>query len=213
MSGGGGHSVTHVSGPRWLSIGIALVLGFAAIAAGITGWRGTVMSGHAVRDFTLSTQALNDANVLAQDSERSMNSQRQLFIDYRAALDAGDAAGALTIQAMMGINTRNAIEWWQAQPPAERPLSPFISANPQWSAPALLIDANREMAMASEHLQSANQSLDRSHNLEFVAALVTIAFLAGGLTGVFESHRARVALLSTGIAVLVLSMFGALVFW
>ena len=80
MSGGGGHSVTHVSGPRWLSIGIALVLGFAAIAAGITGWRGTVMSGHAVRDFTLSTQALNEANVLAQDSERSMNSQRQLFI-------------------------------------------------------------------------------------------------------------------------------------
>ena len=97
---GGGHAHAHAPthGPRWLSLSIAVVLGVAAIFAGVTAWHANVLSGHAVEYFTLSTQAVNDANASSQDADRGITSQRQLFIDYRTALDSGDESRARAIR-------------------------------------------------------------------------------------------------------------------
>lgn len=209
-AGGHGH-LTH--GPRWLVLSTALVLGITAVFAGLTTWRAQVMQGHAVEHFTLSTQAGNMANTLTQDAERSMSGERQLFIDYLAALDAGEDERATGVLAMMTPNSRAAIDWWRAQPPAERPYSPFVSANPGWSAPGVIIDAKASVEASDRFLRLAEAELARSHQLEFVAAFLTIALLAGGLTGTFESTRLRVSLLGVSCAVLVGCLLGAVVFW
>lgn len=210
--GGGSHAVmTH--GPRWLVLSTAAVLGMAAVFAGLTTWRAQVMQGHAVENFTLSTQANNTANTLTQDAERSMSGERALFIDYRVALDAGDEARATTILAMLNPNSRAAIEWWQAQPKVDRPYSPFVSANPAWNAPGVIIDAKAAVEESNHFLHVAETELSRSHNLEFVAAFLTIALLAGGLTGTFESTRMRIGLLSISVVVLAGCIAGAVVYW
>ena len=49
--------------------------------------------------------------------------------------------------------------------------------------------------------------------MEFIAALLTVAFLAGGLSGVFESRGARLALISVSGSVLALCILGAAFFW
>ena len=221
MTGGHGHGHGHghdaghptLHGPRWLGITTAIVLGIAAVFAGVTTWRAQVMQGHSVEHFTLSTQASNTANTLAQDAERSMTSERQLFIDYRAALDGGDTARAQTVLAMLTANSREAITWWKAQPPASRPYTPFVSANPEWNAPGVIIDAKASMEESSHYLHLAETELARSHNLEFVAAFLTIAFLAGGLTGTFESSRMRIGLLSISVFVLIGCVGGAVAYW
>ena len=144
MTGHGGHAhgASHVThGPRWLTIGIAAVLGIAAVFAGVTTWRAQVMQGHAVEEFTLSTQATNSANSLMQNAERGMSGERQLFLDYQNALAAGNATIATQSLAMMSANSRAAIAWWRAQPTDTRPYSPFVSANPAWNAPGAVIDA------------------------------------------------------------------------
>jgi hypothetical protein len=210
-AGAHGHSGFH--GPRWLGISTAIVLGLAAVFAGVTTWRAQVMQGHSVEYFTLSTQSGNDANTLMQDAERSMSGERQLFIDYRTALDNGDKERALTVLAMMTTNSRDAITWWQQQPGADRPYTPFVSANPNWNAPGVIIDAKASLDDSAHYLELAETNLARSHNLEFVAAFLTIAFLAGGLASTFESLRMRIGLLVLSVCVLATCVGGALAFW
>jgi hypothetical protein len=212
---GGGHSHGHaeVHGPLWLSLLIAVTLGTAAVFSGITAWHANVLSGHSVEYFTLSTQAVNDANSSDQEAARSLTGQTQLFIDYQAALTADDTKRATIILAMMNGSTRTAIEWWNAQPEESRPLSPFVSANPAWDAPGDVIDAKEALDRSNEYLHLAEEYLSRSHTLEFFAALLTVAFLAGGLTGVFESIRAKLLLLSVSLVVLVACLTGTVVYW
>ena len=212
---GGGHSHAHAErhGPLWLSLVIALVLGSAAVFAGVTAWHANVLGGHAIEYFTLSTQALNDANTGSQDAERAMSGERQLFIDYRVALDAGEEERAKQILGMTSASTRKAIAWWAEQPVADRPLSPFVSANPAWDAPGTVISAQAALDNANGYLHLAEEYLARSHTLELFAALLTIAFLAGGLTGVFESTRSKLFLLTVSIVVLLGCGMGAVIYW
>lgn len=212
---GHGHSHSHaeVHGPLWLSLLIAVTLGTAAVFSGITAWHANVLSGHSVEYFTLSTQAVNDANSSDQEAARGITGQAQLFIDYQAALDAGDDRRASVILGMMSGSTRAAIDWWSAQPSDNRPLSPFVSANPAWDAPGDVIDAKEALDRSNEYLHLAEEYLSRSHTLEFFAALLTVAFLAGGLTGVFESVRAKLLLLTVSLVVLVSCVVGTVVYW
>lgn len=209
---GGGHEHA-LHGPRWLSITTAVVLGVAAILAGVTAWKSTVMEGHALENLTRSTQAVNDANALSQEAERNRTGERDLFIDYRLAVDEGDDERAGSILGMMSSTTRAAIDWWAAQPEADRPTSPFVSANPAWAAPGTVIEAEAAIQTADELLITAEHELEKAHNLEFVAALLTIAFLAGGLTGLFESTRARIGFLSVAVTTLVGCVAATVVFW
>lgn len=199
--------------PRGLNLLLALILGLSAIATGVIAWHANVLAGHATEEFTLSTQAVSDANSLSQDAERASTGERSLFIAYRAARQAGNTTEAETIWSMMSASTRRAVAWWEAQPASERPLSPFLSANPDWDAPGTVIAAEAALARADDMGQSAHDALSQSHQLEFFAALLAVAFLAGGLSGVFESHRAKAALIATSGTVLVLCVVGAAVSW
>lgn len=211
--GGGGHHAPVTHGPRWLALSTALVLGVAGILAGVTAWKGTVYQGHAVEYFTLSTQAVNTASALAQDSERKITGERQLFIEYQTALASGNDAGAGALLAMMDQSTRAAIDWWSAQPEQSRPMSPFVSANPAWTAPEIVVDARVALEQANTYQQTAEKDLDRAHTLELFAAFLTIAFLAGGFTGILEAYRARVTLLSVAAAVVIGCAIGTVVYW
>jgi hypothetical protein len=114
---------------------------------------------------------------------------------------------------MMNASTLQAIAWWEAQPEGDRPLSPFVSANPAWDAPGDVVSAQAALDNANDYLHLAEEYLARSHTLELFAALLTIAFLAGGLTGVFESIRAKMLLLSVSVIVLIACLTGTVVYW
>lgn len=210
-----GHSHGHDphGAPKWLNLSLAVILGVAAIVAGVTAWRGTVLNGHAVENFTLSTQSVNDANSLGQEVERASTSERALFVDYEDALLAGKTAQASAIYSMMDGSTRRAIQWWREQPPGDRPLTPFKSANPEWAAPSTVIDARNALDEASTLLAQANVDLDKSHSLEFIAALLTVTFLLGGLSGVFQSPRAKATLVTASGTALTVCIIAMLLLW
>lgn len=197
----------------WWNVSLAVILGVAAIVAGITAWRGTVLNGHAVENFTLSTQATNNANTETQDAERSITNQRALFLEYEQSLKAGDAVRARAVYSLMDPGTQNAIDWWAVQPVANRPLTPFDSANPDWSSPQAIIDARTSLTEANDTLELANEELARSHSLELLAALLTITFLAGGLSGVFQSEGARRALVAASGGTLVVCLIALVFMW
>ena len=210
-SHGHGHSQMH--GPRWLSVTTVTILGVAAVLAGVTAWKSAVMQGHAVENLTLSSKATTDANALTQTAERSMTTERQLFIDFRSALDSSNKDRSVMIFGMMNPNTRAAIGWWREQPDSTRPTSPFVSANPSWDAPGVIIDAKAALDRSDEYLHLAEFQLGRAHNLEFLAALLTIAFLASGLTPLFESLRSRISLMTVSTTVVIACLIGIGLFW
>ena len=71
-----------MSGPPWLPVVLAVLLGTAAMVAGLVASRAAGHSGQAQREFALSTQADNNANSLQQNVSQDVNSQRSLFIAY-----------------------------------------------------------------------------------------------------------------------------------
>ena len=208
-----GHGLSEMHGTRWLSVTTVTILGVAAVLAGLTAWKSAVMQGHAVENLTLSTKATTDANALSQTAERSMTSERQLFIDFRSALDSDNKNRSVMIYGMMNPTTRAAIGWWREQSEESRPTSPFVSANPEWDAPGVIIEAKAALDRSNEYLHLAEFQLGRAHNLEFLAALLTIAFLASGLTPLFESMRSRISLIAVSTSVVIGCVVGTAVFW
>lgn len=208
-----GHHERDEHAPRWINLSLAIILGVAALVAGVTAWRGTVLNGHAVENFTLSTQSVNAANSLAQEAERASTSERALYVDYEEARERGDKERAAAIYSMMDGSTRRAIEWWRGQPAGDRPLTPFKSANPEWAAPATIIDAREALERASSQLEQAHVDLTKSHSLEFIAALLTVTFLLGGLSGVFQSPRAKTTLVTASGTALGVCLIAMVVLW
>src|SRR6476646_5907684 len=96
-----GHDL-HLSGPEWLPVALAILLGTAALVAGLIAWRAAGHSGEAQKEFTLSTQAVI--------------SERSLFVAYEDAVAQHDRVRAADDQGLMDPATLRAINWWLAQP-------------------------------------------------------------------------------------------------
>jgi hypothetical protein len=203
----------HMSGPAWLPVTLAILLGSAALLAGLITWRAAVHSGHAQEEFTLSTQAVNNANSLQQGASQAVINERGLFVAYADAVAQHDHVLAATDQGLMDPATLRAVDWWAAQRPDIRPASPFSAANPQWTTPRRIIDARAAFDESVTVLASADKQISRSHNLELLEAILAIAFLTGGLTATLGSRSAQSILLAVSVAALGVAAVGLVVLW
>jgi hypothetical protein len=203
----------HGSGPAWLPVVLAILLGSAAMVAGLIAWRAAVHSGEAQKEFALSTQADNDANSLQQDVSQDVTGERNLFIAYENALGQHDPVLAADARGLMDPPTVRTVDWWLHQSTASRPASPFSAANPQWTTPRMVIDARAALDDSVATLTSADNQIHRSHDLELLEAILAIAFLTGGLTATLQSRSAQSILLGVSVTVLIVAAAGLVVLW
>jgi hypothetical protein len=206
------HSL-HLSGPAWLPLALAILLGTAAMVSGLIAWRAAVHTGHAQEEFALSTQAVNNANSLHQNASQEVISERSLFIAYEDAVAQHDPVRVADARGLMDPATVRTIDWWLDQPPASRPSSPFSAANPEWTTPRRIIDARAALDESVATLSSADEQIHQSHNLELLEAILAIAFLTGGLTATLRSDAAQLVLLGVSVAVLSVAAVGLVVLW
>lgn len=199
--------------PDWLPLALAILLGTAAIVAGLIAWRAAVHAGHAQQEFAISTQAVNNANVLQQNASAVAFGERNLFLSFRSAMAQNDQARSAEIRGLMDAETVRAVDWWLAKSPAARPTSPFSSSNPDWTTPRRIINARAALDESVVSLHSAEGQLRRSHNLEFLEAALALAFLTGGLTSTLGSAAAQRVLLTVSAALLTLAFVGLVVLW
>jgi hypothetical protein len=202
-----------MSGPAWLPVVLAILLGTAAMVAGLIAWRAAGHSGQAQREFALSTQADNNANSLQQNVSQAVNSERSLFIAYEDAVAQHDPILAADARGLMDPPTLRAIDWWLGQSLSSRPSSPFAAANPQWTTPRMIIDARAALDDSVATLTSATDQIHQSHDLELLEALLAIAFLTGGLTATLQSQSAQSILLAVSVVVLGVATVGLVVLW
>ena len=207
-----GHNA-HLSGPEWLPMALAILLGTAAMVGGLIAWRAAAHSGEAQSQFALSTQAVNNANSLQQNASEAVASERTLFIAYEDALAQHDPVRTADARGLMDPPTLRAIDWWMNQAPDSRPSSPFASANPEWTTPRRVIDARTALDESVTTLSGADEQIHQSHNLELLEAILAIAFLTGGLTATLRSDSAQLILLGVSVAVLSVATIGLVVLW
>jgi hypothetical protein len=203
----------HMSGPAWLPVALAILLGTAAMVAGLIAWRAAGHSGDAQAELALSTQANNNANSLQQNASEAVVNERSLFIAYEDAVAQHDQVRAADARGLMDPATVRTIDWWLGQSATSRPASPFSAANPEWTTPRRLIDARAALDASAETLNSADDQIHQSHNLELLEAILAIAFLTGGLTATLRSDSAQRILLSVSVVVLSLAAAGLVVLW
>jgi hypothetical protein len=177
-------------------------------------------SGRAVREylaaleaFTLSTQAVNNANSLEQSASQAVISERSLFIAYEDAIAQHDPVLVADARGLMDPSTLRTVDWWLAESPDSRPSSPFAAANPEWATPRRIIDARAALDESLATLSTADKKIHRSHNLELLEAILAIAFLTGGRTATLKSQSAQSILLGVSVAVLSLAAVGLAVLW
>jgi hypothetical protein len=202
-----------MSGPAWLPVVLAILLGTAAMVAGLIAWRAAGHSGEAQKEFALSTQAANNANSLQQDTSQEVINERNLFIAYENAVALHDRVLTADALGLMDAPTVRTVDWWLHQSASSRPSSPFSAANPQWTTPRKIIDARAAFDESASTLTSADNEIHRSHELELLAALLAIAFLTGGLTATLQSPSAQSILLAVSVVVLLLAAVGLVVLW
>jgi hypothetical protein len=213
--GHAGHSdhAAHMSGPAWLPIALAILLGTAAMVAGLIAWRAAGHSSDAQKEFALSTQAGNNANSLQQNASQAVINERNLFIAYEDAVSQHDPVRTADAQGLMDPSTLRAVDWWLGQSPASRPSSPFAAANPEWTTPRMVIDARTALDESSASLTAADHEIHRSDELELLEAILAIAFLTGGLTATLQSDSAQMILLVVSVTVLLVAAAGLAVLW
>jgi hypothetical protein len=202
-----------MSGPWWLPLVLAILLGTAALVAGLIAWRAATHSGHAQTQFAISTQAVNNANALQQDASQAVSSERSLFVAYEDAAAQHDQDRATDDQGLMDPATLRAVNWWLVQPPDSRPASPFAAANPQWTTPRMLINARAALDQSVAGLASAEEQVHQSHELELLEAVLAVAFLTGGLTATLRSDSAQKILLGVSVVVLTIAAVGLAALW
>src|SRR5947208_11664185 len=92
-----GHNA-HLEGPAWLPLVLAVLLGTAAMVAGLIAWRAAGHSGDAQGELALSTQADNNANSLQQNASQAVSSERGLFVAYQEAVAKQDPGLAADVR-------------------------------------------------------------------------------------------------------------------
>jgi hypothetical protein len=205
------HAVSH--GPQWLSMALALLLGAAAVVAGLTAWRAHVHSSKAQETFADSVRVLAEADQLFGDVSQAVSDERGLYIDWQQAKASGGDALAGSIWAVMLPNTQKAVTWWQNASVGDRPPSPFAAANPEWKTPSQLIAATETRAASDAAVQEAQALLEHTDNLELLGAFLQVAFLTGGLTATLKSPRPQMTLFGVSCAALLISTIGLGVLW
>jgi hypothetical protein len=198
---------------RTIDIAVALLLGLAALTSGLTTWRSAIHAGEAQSRFTLSTQAVNNANALQQNAEAAATSERTLYVAYVGALAKENTAGAEAIWGLMNLTTKETISWWRAQPASSRPASPFSAANPAWTTPRRIIEARVTLRQSAGRLAEADSQLNQSHTLELIVALLSITFLTGGLAATISTETARRVLFSVASLFLIVGVVGLIALW
>src|SRR4051794_22592399 len=90
-----------LSGPAWLPVALAILLGSAAMVGGLIAWRAAAHSGEAQSKFALSTQAVNNANSLQQSASQAVISERSLFVAYEDAVAQHDPVRTANARGLM----------------------------------------------------------------------------------------------------------------
>jgi hypothetical protein len=94
-----------------------------------------------------------------------------------------------------------AIRWWERQPRASRPPTPFVNANPNYRN-AYYDRSRQRYALAAEYLDKAHTAEEHMIEFTIVTVVLTVALFVFGLATQMRDPRVKYGLVIFGAIIL-----------
>ena len=193
---------------RWrntLALAAAIILGIAAVLTAWSAYRESLTSDGVLKGYAEQQVLIAEANDTygRSDAERSL--EEQFYLTFAVEAATGNDTAVAYLQATMGEQLRNAVQWWVDQPEPS-PLSPFVEENPYFAelpSQQLVVAGDDLMADASAkrvEAEAADQVSDRFGLANVFFAIVL--FLAGVAT-LLGRAKVQIGVLVLSVAMLI----------
>ena len=200
----------HVQGHLLLrtkfDLAVAVLLGLTVMAIAWGAYRAEVNSKDAEHYFNRSDETLSTAHKVELQGDQEVATYEQLFLQYEQDKAEGRTkAAAYLRRRLITPDLMGAITWWETQPKATRPPSPFIDANPKYHnvyyERGLRLEALAGVALARAH-KAEEQTIDYT----IVSVLLTVGLFLLGLSTQLATPWVRYGLIGFGALILLASI-------
>ena len=200
----------HVQGHLLLrtkfDLAVAVLLGLTVMAIAWGAYRAEVSSKDGEHYFNRSDETLGSAHKLELQGDQEVATYEQLFLQYEQDKAEGRTkAVAYLRRRLITPDLMGAITWWEQQPKATRPPSPFLDANPKYHN--VYYDRGRRLeAEAVVALAKAHKAEEHMIDYTIVSVLLTVALFLLGLSTQLATPWVRYGLLGFGALILLASV-------
>jgi len=185
-------------------LAVAILLGLTVIAIAWGAYRAEVNSKDGAHYFNRSEETISIANKIELQGDQEVATYEQLFLQYEQDKAEGRTkAVAYLRRRLITPDLMGAIRWWEQQPKAERPPSPFVDANPNYHN--VYYDRGRKLeTLAATYLDKAHTAENNAIDFTIVSVVLTVALFVSGLATQMTDPRVKV-----GLVVLAALIFAA----
>jgi hypothetical protein len=180
---------------------VVALLGVTVMAVAWGAYKAEVAAKDADHYFNRSTETLSTAHKLDLRAATAVDAYEQMFLELeRDRAEGRTKTIARLRRSLFRPAFLAAVRWWERQPPASRPVSPFSGSNPRYrnvfSARARALDGR-----ATAYLERAHHAESRGIDYTVVIVILTVALFLLGITTQLSPPAARYALVVTGILI------------
>lgn len=196
-----------------LAITAAVVLGIAATLTAWSAYRESLTSDLVLKNYSEQQAAIALANDTYGRADQQESLETTLFLDWATATSTGNDDAAAYLEVVMSDELYAAVEWWNAEPAATSPPTPFDAANPYYAdlpSQVLIADGDALLEEADLLRLAAEEADGTSDRFDLANVFFAVVLFIAGLTTIVQRRSIQVAFLALsavglvgGIAVLV----------
>jgi hypothetical protein len=197
----------HVQGDHgWirsrLDLAVAFLLGLTVIAIAWGAYQAELKSKDADHYFNRSDETISTAHKLELQGDQEVSTYEQLFLQLEQDKAEGRVkAAAYLRRRLITPDLMGAIRWWERQPAATRPPSPFVNANPEYHN--IYYDRSAALyGLADRYLHKAHQAEESEIDFTIVTVVLTVALFLLGLSTQIVQPWLKIGLVVFGAVIL-----------
>jgi hypothetical protein len=175
----------------------AVLLGLAAVATAIAGYRSALLASDALRGYSTAVTTVSDANQAYTEGTQQVQLDQTVFVEYVKALNSGEADLALYLKETLARpELIAAIDWWEEQGD-DGPLTPFDDSNPEYTN-EFYDSADILSDQTDETFEAAKVADTRGNQFDLAVAIFATALFLYGISAVSRAYRIQLTSLAGG---------------
>jgi hypothetical protein len=179
-------------------LAVAVLLGLTVMAIAWGAYRAEVNSKDGEHYFNRSEETLATAHKLELQGDQEVSTYEQLFLQYEQDKAEGRTkAVAYLRRRLIAPDLMGAITWWEQQPKATRPPTPFVDANPKYVNVYYERGVRLEL-LAAGYLAKAHTAEEHMIDYTIVSVVLTVALFVFGLSTQMTDPRVKYGLVIFG---------------
>jgi hypothetical protein len=184
----------------------AIILGVAAVLTAWSSYRESLTSDGVIKNYAEQQALISEANDTYAASDREAQLEEQFFLQYAIAKASSNTQVETYLANTMGDKLYEAVTWWEEQPAATQPLSPFVEANPKYAglhSQELTVQGDALKERADQRRIAAEVADADSDRFGFANVFFAIVLFLAGIATLLARRNVQLGLLILSIVMMV----------